>query len=63
MRKIKKATILGVNGTMGSGSAVILAGFGGIQVHALARTMEMEVSLLKWDYCDYEITVSTSEVL
>ncbi len=40
MREIKKATILGVNGTMGSGSAAILAGFGGIQVYALARSME-----------------------
>ena len=37
MREIKSAVILGANGAMGSGCAAILAGFGNMKVHMLAR--------------------------
>ena len=37
MREIKTVTVLGANGAMGSSSAAILAGFGNIKVHMLAR--------------------------
>lgn len=37
MREIKTVTVLGANGTMGAGSAAILAAFGGHKVHMLAR--------------------------
>ncbi|MCP4482825.1 MAG: 3-hydroxyacyl-CoA dehydrogenase family protein [bacterium] len=40
MKEIKTVTILGANGSMGSGSAAILAGFGGMKVYMLARTLE-----------------------
>ncbi len=40
MREMKTVTLLGANGTMGAGSAAILASFGGMKVHMLARTIE-----------------------
>ncbi|MBX7056450.1 MAG: 3-hydroxyacyl-CoA dehydrogenase family protein [Leptospirales bacterium] len=40
MKEIKTVTILGVNGTMGAGSASIVAAFGDAKVYALARTVE-----------------------
>lgn len=40
MREMKTVTLLGANGTMGAGSAAILASFGGMKVHMLARTVE-----------------------
>lgn len=40
MREIKTVTLLGANGTMGAGSAGILASFGEMKVHMLARSEE-----------------------
>lgn len=40
MREMKTVTLLGANGTMGAGSAAILAAFGGCKVHMLARSIE-----------------------
>lgn len=40
MRDIKTVTLLGANGAMGSGSAAILAAFGGAKVYMLARDLE-----------------------
>ncbi len=40
MKEIKTVTILGANGTMGAGSASIVAAFGDAKVHMLARTKE-----------------------
>lgn len=40
MREIKTITVLGANGTMGAGSASIVAAFGGARVHMLARTLD-----------------------
>ncbi len=40
MKEIKTVTLLGANGTMGAGSAAILAAFGGHKVHMLARTLD-----------------------
>ncbi|TGN06903.1 3-hydroxyacyl-CoA dehydrogenase family protein [Leptospira ilyithenensis] len=40
MREIKTVTILGANGAMGSGSAGVIAAFGGAKVHMLARDVE-----------------------
>ena len=40
MREIKTVTILGANGTMGAGSAAIVAGFGKAKVYMLARTLD-----------------------
>lgn len=40
MRTIKTVTLFGANGTMGSASAGIIAGFGGAKIFMLARTME-----------------------
>lgn len=40
MKEFKTVTLLGANGTMGAGSAAIVAAFGGAKVHMLARTME-----------------------
>ncbi|MFN3603366.1 MAG: 3-hydroxyacyl-CoA dehydrogenase family protein [Leptonema sp. (in: bacteria)] len=40
MKEIKTATVLGANGTMGAGSAAILAAFGNIKVYMIARTIE-----------------------
>ncbi len=40
MKEIKTATVLGANGTMGAGSAAILAAFGNIKVYMVARTKE-----------------------
>lgn len=40
MKEIKTATVLGANGTMGAGSAAILAAFGGLKVYMIARTIE-----------------------
>ncbi|EKT87864.1 3-hydroxyacyl-CoA dehydrogenase family protein [Leptospira santarosai] len=37
MREIKTVTVLGANGTMGAGSAAIVASFGKAKVHMLAR--------------------------
>ncbi len=37
LRPIQTATVLGANGAMGSGCAAILAGFGAMKVHMLAR--------------------------
>ncbi|EQA35083.1 3-hydroxyacyl-CoA dehydrogenase, NAD binding domain protein [Leptospira inadai serovar Lyme str. 10] len=37
MREIKTVTVLGANGTMGAGSAAIVAAFGKAKVHMLAR--------------------------
>ncbi len=40
MKEIKTATVLGANGTMGAGSAAILAAFGRLKVYMIARTIE-----------------------
>lgn len=40
MKEIKTVTLLGANGTMGAGSAAILASFGEMKVHMLARSRE-----------------------
>lgn len=40
MKEIKTVTMLGANGTMGAGSAAIVAAFGGAKVYMLARTLE-----------------------
>lgn len=40
MKEIKTVTLLGANGTMGAGSAAILAAFGGHKVYMLARTLD-----------------------
>lgn len=40
MKEINTVTLLGANGTMGAGSAAILAAFGGHKVYMLARTLE-----------------------
>jgi len=40
MREIKTVTILGANGAMGSGSAGVIAAFGGTKVYMLARDLE-----------------------
>lgn len=40
MREIKTVTILGANGTMGAGSAGVIAAFGGHKVHMLARSKD-----------------------
>ena len=40
MREIKTVTILGANGTMGAGSAGVIAAFGGCKIHMLARTLD-----------------------
>lgn len=40
MLEFKTVTILGANGTMGAGSAGVIAAFGGCKIHMLARTVE-----------------------
>lgn len=40
MKELKTATLLGANGTMGAGSAAILAAFGNMKVFMIARTIE-----------------------
>lgn len=40
MQEFKTVTILGANGTMGAGSAGVIAAFGGCKIHMLARTTE-----------------------
>ncbi|MCS7204344.1 MAG: 3-hydroxyacyl-CoA dehydrogenase family protein [Leptospiraceae bacterium] len=40
MKEIKNVTLIGANGTMGSGSAAILAAFGNLTVYMIARTLE-----------------------
>ena len=48
IRSFKTATVLGANGAMGSGCAAILAGFGNMKVHMLARNKEKaEKGILK----------------
>ena len=40
MREIKTVTIVGANGSMGAGSAAIVAAFGEAKVHMLARDLD-----------------------
>lgn len=40
MREIKTVTLLGANGTMGSGSGGVIAAFGGARVYMLARELD-----------------------
>lgn len=40
MKEFKTATVLGANGTMGAGSAAILAAFGNIKVYMVARSID-----------------------
>ncbi|MCB1191640.1 MAG: 3-hydroxyacyl-CoA dehydrogenase family protein [Leptospiraceae bacterium] len=40
MREIKTVTIVGANGSMGAGSAGVVASFGETKVHMLARTLD-----------------------
>lgn len=40
MREIKTVTVIGANGAMGSGSAGVIAAFGGAKVHMLARSVD-----------------------
>ncbi len=40
MKEFKTATVLGANGTMGAGSAAILAAFGNMKVYMVARTLD-----------------------
>lgn len=40
MKDIKTVTIIGANGSMGAGSAGVIAAFGEAKVHMLARTLE-----------------------
>ncbi|PJZ50719.1 3-hydroxyacyl-CoA dehydrogenase family protein [Leptospira saintgironsiae] len=56
MREIKTVTVLGANGTMGAGSAAIVAAFGKAKVHMLARDVnkakegiEKAISSIKTD--------------
>ncbi|MFN3245255.1 MAG: 3-hydroxyacyl-CoA dehydrogenase NAD-binding domain-containing protein, partial [Leptonema sp. (in: bacteria)] len=40
MKEFKTVTVLGANGTMGAGSAAILAAFGNLKVYMIARTLD-----------------------